>query len=149
MFLCQLIQVTIESVRLVTSDTITLVGEWKPDGGRTIDVVSRNASQIVVASLNEIFYMCIEDGSLVEKCRRILPYQVACLDITPLDEKQNKSDLVAVGLWTDISAVMLSLPDLETICTEKLSGKYYMNDSFDFIEYKFFKFSKKQYHAQF
>ncbi|KAH8417589.1 hypothetical protein KR222_002414 [Zaprionus bogoriensis] len=128
-FLCanvdfdQLIQVTSESVRLVKSSTKTLVEEWKPDGDRSIGVVSCNSTQIVVASAREIFYLCIEDGSLVEKCRKTLPYEVACLDVTPLDEKQCKSDLVAVGLWTDISAVILSLPDLETIYTEKLSGE--------------------------
>ncbi|KAH8359699.1 hypothetical protein KR093_008397 [Drosophila rubida] len=128
-FLCanvdydQLLQVTAESVRLVKSATKSLVGEWKPEGDRSIGVVSCNTTQLVVASAREIFYICIEDGSLVEKCRKTLPYEVACLDVTPLDEKQTKSDLVAVGLWTDISAVILSLPDLETIYTEKLSGE--------------------------
>ncbi|EDW14370.1 DNA damage-binding protein 1 [Drosophila mojavensis] len=128
-FLCanveydQLIQVTAESVRLVKSSTKALVGEWKPEGDRSIGVVSCNSTQIVAASAREIFYIAIEDGSLVEKCRKTLAYEVACLDVTPLDEKQNKSELVAVGLWTDISAVILSLPDLETIYTEKLSGE--------------------------
>ncbi|XP_017040124.2 DNA damage-binding protein 1 isoform X1 [Drosophila ficusphila] len=128
-FLCsnvdydQLIQVTSDSVRLVKSDTKALVDEWRPKGDRTIGVVSCNATQILVASACDVFYIVIEDGSLKETSRRTLAYEVACLDITPLDETQKKSDLVAVGLWTDISAVILSLPDLETIYTEKLSGE--------------------------
>ncbi|ALC47529.1 pic [Drosophila busckii] len=128
-FLCanvehdQLIQVTAESVRLIKSATKALVCEWKPEGDRSIGVVSCNSTQIVAAAARDIFYICIEDGKLVEKCRKTLPYEVACLDVTPLDESQNKSELVAVGLWTDISAVILSLPDLETIYTEKLSGE--------------------------
>ncbi|KAH8374751.1 hypothetical protein KR200_005352 [Drosophila serrata] len=128
-FLCanvdhdQLIQVTSDSVRLVKSGTKAMVAEWRPDGDRSIGVVSCNTSQIVVASARDIFYIVIEDGKLVEKSRKTLAYEVACLDITPLDETQNSSDLVAVGLWTDISAVILSLPDLETIYTEKLSGE--------------------------
>lgn len=107
---------------MVKSSTKALVGEWKPEGDRSIGVVSCNSTQIVAASAREIFYIAIEDGSLVEKCRKTLAYEVACLDVTPLDEKQTKSELVAVGLWTDISAVILSLPNLETIYTEKLSG---------------------------
>jgi len=117
-----LIQVTSDSVRLVSSATKALVAEWRPTGDRTIGVVSCNTTQILVASACDIFYIVIEDGSLREQSRRTLAYEVACLDITPLDETQKKSDLVAVGLWTDISAVILSLPDLETIYTEKLSG---------------------------
>ncbi|EDW42362.1 GM24084 [Drosophila sechellia] len=128
-FLCsnvdydQLIQVTSDSVRLVSSATKALVAEWRPTGDRSIGVVSCNTTQILVASACDIFYIVIEDGSLREQSRRTLAYEVACLDITPLDETQKKSDLVAVGLWTDISAVILSLPDLETIYTEKLSGE--------------------------
>ncbi|XP_022211499.1 DNA damage-binding protein 1 [Drosophila obscura] len=128
-FLCanvehdQLIQVTSDSVRLVKSATKALICEWRPEGDRSIGVVSCNSTQIVLASARDIFYIVIEDGRLVEKARKTLAYEVACLDITPLDETQNKSDLIAVGLWTDISAVILSLPDLETIYTEKLSGE--------------------------
>lgn len=107
---------------MVKSATKDLVAEWRPEGDRSIGVVSCNSTQIVAASARDLFYIVIEDGKLVEKSRKTLAYEVACLDITPLDESQNKSDLVAVGLWTDISAVIFSLPELETIYTEKLSG---------------------------
>lgn len=52
-----------------------------------------------------------------------LPYEVACLDISLLDEKSSRTDLVAVGLWTDISVCVLSLPSLEILKIEKLGGE--------------------------
>lgn len=51
---------------------------------------------------------------------------MACLDISVLDERgaaaATRTDLLAVGLWTDISACMLRLPSLETLHVEKLGG---------------------------
>ena len=38
-----------------------------------------------------------------------------------LDDEE-KSDLVAVGLWTDISVRLLRLPNLEQVTTVKLGG---------------------------
>ena len=32
----------------------------------------------------------------------ILDYEVACLDISPLDENVTRSELVAVGLWKEV-----------------------------------------------
>lgn len=119
----QIIQVTPLTIRLVKSSTKALVDEWKPTGGKRIGVVSCNSTQIVVASACDIFYIEIDDSKLVEKSNKSLEYEVACLDITPLDDGKSKSDLVAVGLWTDISAVVLSLPGLEQMFTEKLGGE--------------------------
>lgn len=45
------------------------------------------------------------------------------MDITPLGENATRSDLVAVGLWTDISARILRLPDLAEATKEKLGGE--------------------------
>jgi len=118
----QIIQVTPLTVRLVKSATKQLIMEWQPPAGKRIGVVSCNSSQIAVASARDVFYIEIEDGQLVEKSRKELEYEVACLDITPLGDGKGKADLVAVGLWTDISAVILSLPTLEALYTEKLGG---------------------------
>lgn len=48
--------------------------------------------------------------------------EIACLDISPLGEGATTSDLVAVGLWTDISARILRLPDLSEATKECLGG---------------------------
>lgn len=98
------------------------MGEWQPPDGKRIGVVSCNSSQIVIASACNVYYIEIENCYLAEKSQRTLEYEVACLDITPLEEGKSKADLIAVGLWTDISVVVLSLPKLETMYTEKLFG---------------------------
>jgi len=51
-----------------------------------------------------------------------LEHEVACLDVTPLQENSNKAEIVAVGLWTDISARILRLPGLEEVNREFLGG---------------------------
>lgn len=50
-----------------------------------------------------------------------LEHEVACLDITPT-EQNTKTDLVGVGLWTDISVRVLRLPSLESMFVEMLGG---------------------------
>lgn len=51
-----------------------------------------------------------------------MEHEVACIDITPLTEGSNHSELCAVGLWTDISARILKLPSLEQLHQEMLGG---------------------------
>lgn len=52
-----------------------------------------------------------------------LQYEVACLDLTPLSEGSTVADLLAVGLWTDISARIFRLPTLEELYNEALGGE--------------------------
>ena len=54
-----------------------------------------------------------------------MEHEVACVDITPLKEGKDKSDLCAVGLWTDISARVLKLPTFESLNVEMLGGGTY------------------------
>ena len=52
-----------------------------------------------------------------------MEHEVACVDVTPLgDDLSAKSDLCAIGLWTDISVRLLKLPSLETVHTQPLGG---------------------------
>ena len=52
-----------------------------------------------------------------------MEHEVACVDVTPLgDDLSAKSDLCAIGLWTDISVRLLKLPSLEIIHTQPLGG---------------------------
>jgi len=50
-----------------------------------------------------------------------LDVEVSCLDISPLGDSTT-SGIVAVGLWTDISARILRLPDLSESHKELLGG---------------------------
>lgn len=54
----------------------------------------------------------------------ILEHEVACLDISPLQDDE-KAEIAAVGLWTDISARILRLPTLEEANREFLGGGMY------------------------
>ena len=52
-----------------------------------------------------------------------MEHEVACVDVTPLgDDLSAKSDLCAIGLWTDISVRLLKLPSLDIIHTQPLGG---------------------------
>lgn len=46
--------------------------------------------------------------------------EIACLDITPLGA--GKANFIAVGLWTDVSALILSVPALEVVTKEPMKG---------------------------
>lgn len=49
-------------------------------------------------------------------------HEIACLDIYSWERKEHSADLCAVGLWGDISAVILTLPELKTMIHEPLKG---------------------------
>jgi len=85
-----------------------------------VSVVGGNPLQIVCAAGSELYYLEIGKGSftLIGDC--VLENEVACLDISPLGE--GKAHLVAVGLWTDVAALVLKLPSLEVLTKEPLKG---------------------------
>lgn len=74
---------------------------------------------MVLASASEIFYLVIENGKLVEKARTKLDFEVACLDLSQVEEEH----FISVGLWTDISIIILSVPDLKVLHKEKVGGE--------------------------
>ncbi|XP_018327485.1 DNA damage-binding protein 1 [Agrilus planipennis] len=119
----QLVQVTPMSVRLVSAQLKTLLAEWKPPTEKSISVVACNTEQIVVSTGSELFYIEIHPNELILKGRTTLDVEPACLDISPLGEGATRSNLVAVGLWTDISARILRLPDLIEAYKENLGGE--------------------------
>nr|CAD7595538.1 unnamed protein product [Timema genevievae] len=119
----QIIQVTPTSARLISVDTQQLIVEWKPPDGKNIGVVACNTSQLFCASGCELYYLEICDGELVLKGQVTLEHEVACLDATPLLEGSLRAEVVAVGLWTDISARILRLPSLEELTKEFLGGE--------------------------
>ncbi|XP_067012933.1 DNA damage-binding protein 1 [Anabrus simplex] len=119
----QIIQVTPISARLISVDTKQLIHEWKPPSDKTISVVACNTTQVVCATGSDMYYLEICDKELVQRGQATLEHEVACLDITPLQEGSTKAEIVAVGLWTDISARVLRLPGLEEINKEFLGGE--------------------------
>ncbi|KAJ8941355.1 hypothetical protein NQ314_010418 [Rhamnusium bicolor] len=119
----QIIQITPISARLVSSQNKTLLAEWKPPTEKNISVVACNNSQVIVSTGSALYYLEIHPNELILKGSTNLDVEVACLDISPLGDGAVTSDLVAVGLWTDISARILRLPDLSEATKELLGGE--------------------------
>ncbi|KAI8494230.1 DNA damage-binding protein 1 [Branchiostoma belcheri] len=119
----QLLQITAASVRLVSRQTKQLVSEWKPPSEKNISVASSNTTQVVCAVGQVVYYIEIHEGELKQLGETVMAREVACLDVTPLVEGSDRAHLCAVGLWTDISAHMLQLPNLEPMHIEMLGGE--------------------------
>lgn len=120
----QILQVTPVSARLISCENKTLLDEWAlPDPQRRIGVVTANPHQIICASGCDLYYIEIKSGKLEQISSSQLEYEIACLDASSLSESSTGSDILAVGLWTDISVCLLKLPSLEIVYTEKLGGE--------------------------
>lgn len=119
----QIIQITPISARLVSAQNKTLLAEWKPPTEKNISVVACNNSQVILSTGSALYYLEIHPNELILKGNTTLDVEVACLDISPLGDGTTTSELVAVGLWTDISARILRLPDLSEATKELLGGE--------------------------
>ncbi|GMY38038.1 DNA damage-binding protein 1a [Fagus crenata] len=120
----QLVQVTSGSVRLVSSTSRELRNEWNAPSGYSINVATANATQVLLATGGgHLVYLEIGDGVLTEVKHAQLEYEISCLDINPIGENPYYSQLAAVGMWTDISVRIFSLPDLNLITKEPLGGE--------------------------
>ncbi|CAF1345272.1 unnamed protein product [Rotaria magnacalcarata] len=117
----QYLQITTHSIRLIGNSGKDLLIEWTNEQ-HEITVGSSNTTQCVCASGNQLFYFEIGRASLSEinKCK--LPYNIACLDVTPLNPQEERSSLCVVGLWTQISVWMYRLPTLEVLHKEPLTS---------------------------
>ncbi|KAF9588985.1 hypothetical protein IFM89_017664 [Coptis chinensis] len=120
----QLLQVTASSVRLVNSTSRDLCHDWKAPSGFSVNVATANATQVLLATGGgHLVYLDIGDGVLTEVKHAQLEYEVSCLDINPIGENSNSSQLAAVGMWTDMSVRIFSLPGLDLITKEHLGGE--------------------------
>ncbi|GLT64999.1 hypothetical protein SLA2020_374570 [Shorea laevis] len=120
----QLIQVTSSSVRLVGSMSGELRNEWNAPSGYSINVATANATQVLLATGGgHLVYLEIGDGILTGVNNTRLEFEVSCLDINPIGGNPNYSQLAAVGMWTDISVRVFSLPDLNLVAKELLGGE--------------------------
>ena len=66
---------------------------------------------------------CIFIGNLALAGDTTLEHEVACIDMTPLEEGDVRTEVASVGLWTDISVRLIRLPTLEEITREYLGGE--------------------------
>jgi DNA damage-binding protein 1 len=119
----QLLQVTHARVRLIERQSLQMVSEWQSPSGRNISVVACNPTQVIAAVGCDIYYLEILAGNIAQLSHTTLEHEVACLDINPPSADVDRSDLVAIGLWTDISVRVHRLPSLEPIVTQQLGGE--------------------------
>ena len=118
-----IVQVTPSAVRLVSAESMQMVDEWKAPGDRVISVCGCNGAQIVCATGPILFYIEVREDKLCQSGDTTLEHEVACIDITPLNDGDAKSDIVAIGLWTDISVRLHKIPTLEEVTKEALGGE--------------------------
>ncbi|KAI8780683.1 DNA damage-binding protein 1 [Biomphalaria glabrata] len=119
----QIVQITQASMRLISCSPGGLAEEWFHPEGKKISLACCNNSQVVIAAGSQLFYFEIESGKFALKGQTTVAHEVACLDISPLQDSQQPSNLLAVGLWTDISARLFRLPNFESLHVEMLGGE--------------------------
>ncbi len=101
----------------------TLVTEWKAPDGEFISVATSNKNEILLAVKNQLNFFKIGDQSLDLVKSKGLEHEIACLDLGSLHNNNgDNADICAVGLWNDISARILTLPNLEQVFNEQLKG---------------------------
>ncbi|TXG48061.1 hypothetical protein EZV62_027355 [Acer yangbiense] len=99
--------------------------EWNAPQGYSLSVATANATQVLLATGGGryLVYLEIGDGTLTEVKQALLEYEISCLGINPIGDNPNYSQLAAVGIWTDISVWIFSLPNLNLITKENLGGE--------------------------
>ncbi|KAF8976248.1 DNA damage-binding protein 1a, partial [Entomortierella lignicola] len=123
-----ILQVTSESVRLIAPPKhiqAGLISEWKPSDGQLISVASMNATQCLVAVGGKTL-VCLDVGSeaVREIGRKMFENEIACVDISSIDlTNPNRSQVCAVGLWTDIKVILMRIPTMETLASHDLPGE--------------------------
>jgi DNA damage-binding protein 1 len=121
-----LLQVTEHSLRLMEARPDgQLLDEWHDDQGRRITVASLNPTQCVLSlGHGTLLAFSFQHRRLYKVGERTLDQEIACLDISPLDEPYVASAVVAVGVWQHVGVLLLGLPSLqEVVADEPLAGQ--------------------------
>lgn len=116
----QLIQVTSNSVRLVSSTAgRALLTEWLPSS--EITIATANICQVLLTTKSRTLeYLEIGDGTLTRVSQTQLMSAPSCLNINPIGDNPNYSQLASVGTWIENNVKIFSLPELAFITEEKL-----------------------------
>jgi len=120
----RLLQVTAQSVRLVDTTSLALVGSWAPPtlGDHITLASAAPTGQIaVVVGGKNLFYLEIEGDSFKTVAEKAMPHEISCLDISPVHGE--RATFCAVGTWVDISLRLLQLPDFKELVLDALGGE--------------------------
>jgi DNA damage-binding protein 1 len=141
------LQVTEDELRLIDCSTMELVESVSRGNYQRMTLAAANPTQVVVAHAGGVLrYFQVRSGVRQGRLECItetkLPHEIACIDVTPpLHEKvHTKSPTItgtsshwdtrvlstrhcAVGLWSELSVLILSLPSLAVEHKQLLGGE--------------------------
>lgn len=141
----RLVQVTSTSVRLVDSDTHALVQELVMQ--KNITVAKANLNQLVIAQSGgtlTYYQLNAESRQLQEVQKVVLDQDIACVSMSATNSTdtsnggsamdvdasnaEQPAHLLAVGMWTDNTVRLLTLPGLEEVSRVKLGTETQARD---------------------
>ncbi|KAM0887190.1 hypothetical protein ACQ4PT_029232 [Festuca glaucescens] len=103
---------------------VTCSGAFKDGSIRVVrNGIGINEQVLLATGGGHLVYLEIRDAKLVEVKHAQLEHEISCVDLNPVGENPQYSSLAAIGLWTDISVSIYSLPALELIWKENLGGE--------------------------
>lgn len=115
----QIIQVTRNAIRLISSISKDLIRIWNLPSDNGIYKVSNNQEQIVCADGKQLYYFHIKPEKMELVKEVTLESEIACLDITPLTPN---GPLLSVGFWFNMNIVVYSLPDIQELYREEINS---------------------------
>lgn len=115
----QIIQVTRESIRLISALNKQLLQSWNLPTDNGIYKVNNSPNNVVCADGKKLYFFDIKPNELCLVKETTLESEIACFDITP--QSFGKS-LLSVGFWFNMNVVIYSLPDIEELYREELSS---------------------------
>ncbi|KAI1708375.1 CPSF A subunit region domain-containing protein [Ditylenchus destructor] len=117
----RIVQVTAEEIRLISGDG-SFKNVWRSPARVSLCSVNPNSGQILLGSGENILYVVVREDQITLEGRITCRNEVACLDISPIEEGSSSS-VFAAGFWNDQTVAIYSVvPEIRMVCEERLSG---------------------------
>uniref|UniRef100_A0A0R3R4U4 MMS1_N domain-containing protein n=1 Tax=Brugia timori TaxID=42155 RepID=A0A0R3R4U4_9BILA len=114
-----ILQVTHGEVILIDGDNIQV---WKSSKWITLVAVNEITGQLVVACGALLIYLEANSAGFKVITEIECEFEISCIDITPIGKGTLRSEICAVGYWTDLSVALRALPQLVEVVREKIVG---------------------------
>lgn len=115
------------------------MSSWKPEAGSNITVATANSCHVLVAlGGGQLVLLKLESRALAQAATQKMQHEISCLalessqgtpksdadgDVEMAAPDRQEGEVAAVGLWTDVSVRLLSLPNLEELEKQALGGE--------------------------